>query len=76
MNNLKEGIHVQFADEYEQILELAFNYDDHKTRGEGLAERWEGWQNLEVTRQVEFERLQRRYDSINNEDAIELSGGR
>ncbi|CAA7034717.1 unnamed protein product [Microthlaspi erraticum] len=48
--------------------------------GEGLAERWEEWQNLEVTRQDEFQRLQRRFDwgedSINNQDAIELSGGR
>ncbi|BAB11660.1 receptor-like protein kinase [Arabidopsis thaliana] len=48
--------------------------------GEGLAERWEEWQNLEVTRQEEFQRLQRRFDwgedSINNQDAIELSGGR
>ncbi|KAL9284623.1 putative transferase, protein kinase RLK-Pelle-LRR-II family [Arabidopsis thaliana] len=48
--------------------------------GEGLAERWEEWQNLEVTRQKEFQRLQRRFDwgedSINNQDAIELSGGR
>ncbi|AED98028.1 Leucine-rich repeat protein kinase family protein [Arabidopsis thaliana] len=46
--------------------------------GEGLAERWEEWQNLEVTRQEEFQRLQRRFDwgedSINNQDAIELSG--
>lgn len=26
-NNLKEGINVHFVDEYEQIFELAFNYD-------------------------------------------------
>ncbi|XP_020588408.1 probable LRR receptor-like serine/threonine-protein kinase At5g10290 isoform X2 [Phalaenopsis equestris] len=48
--------------------------------GEGLAERWEEWQQVEVTRRQEYERLQRRFDwgddSINNLDAIELSGGR
>lgn len=48
--------------------------------GEGLAERWEEWQHVEVTRRQEYERLQRRFDwgedSINNQDAIELSGGR
>ncbi|KAI3506255.1 hypothetical protein L1887_28611 [Cichorium endivia] len=48
--------------------------------GEGLAERWEEWQNVEVTRRQEYERLQRRFDwgedSIYNQDAIELSGGR
>ncbi|OUZ99360.1 Protein kinase domain [Macleaya cordata] len=48
--------------------------------GEGLAERWEEWQQVEVTRQEEYERLQRRFDwgedSIYNQDAIELSGGR
>ncbi|KAJ8765761.1 hypothetical protein K2173_014883 [Erythroxylum novogranatense] len=47
--------------------------------GEGLAERWEEWQNVEVTRRQEYERLQRRFewgeDSL-NQDAIELSGGR
>uniref|UniRef100_A0A5B7AGQ2 non-specific serine/threonine protein kinase n=1 Tax=Davidia involucrata TaxID=16924 RepID=A0A5B7AGQ2_DAVIN len=48
--------------------------------GEGLAERWEEWQHIEVTRRQEYERLQRRFDwgedSIHNQDAIELSGGR
>ncbi|KAL5992439.1 hypothetical protein ACLOJK_013357 [Asimina triloba] len=48
--------------------------------GEGLAERWEEWQQVEVTRRQEFERLQRRFDwgedSVYNQDAIELSGGR
>ncbi|KAM0976151.1 hypothetical protein PS2_018753 [Malus domestica] len=48
--------------------------------GEGLAERWEEWQNVEVTRRQEYERLQRRFDwgedSVYNQDAIELSGGR
>lgn len=48
--------------------------------GEGLAERWEEWQQIEVTRRQESERIQRRFDwgdeSINNLDAIELSGGR
>ncbi|EXB29468.1 putative LRR receptor-like serine/threonine-protein kinase [Morus notabilis] len=48
--------------------------------GEGLAERWEEWQSVEVTRRQEYERLQRRFDwgedSIYNQDAIELSGGR
>ena len=48
--------------------------------GEGLAERWEEWQNVEVTRRQEYERLQRRFDwgedSVNNQDAIQLSGGR
>nr|XP_043637591.1 probable LRR receptor-like serine/threonine-protein kinase At5g10290 [Erigeron canadensis] len=48
--------------------------------GEGLAERWEEWQNVEVNRRHEYDRLQRRFDwgedSIYNQDAIELSGGR
>ncbi|XP_062099742.1 probable LRR receptor-like serine/threonine-protein kinase At5g10290 [Humulus lupulus] len=48
--------------------------------GEGLAERWEEWQTVEVTRRQEYERIQRRFDwgedSIYNQDAIELSGGR
>ncbi|KAG5241823.1 LRR receptor serine/threonine-protein kinase [Salix suchowensis] len=48
--------------------------------GEGLAERWEEWQHVEVTRIQEYERLQRRFDwgedSVYNQDAIELSGGR
>ncbi|WRX11362.1 Protein kinase domain - like 10 [Theobroma cacao] len=48
--------------------------------GEGLAERWEEWQHVEVTRRQEYERLQRRFDwgedSLYNQDAIELSGGR
>ncbi|KAJ4953787.1 hypothetical protein NE237_030619 [Protea cynaroides] len=48
--------------------------------GEGLAERWEEWQQVEVTRRQEYDRLQRRFDwgedSIYNQDAIELSGGR
>ncbi|KAK3030988.1 hypothetical protein RJ639_035739 [Escallonia herrerae] len=48
--------------------------------GEGLAERWEEWQHVEVTRRQEYDRLQRRFDwgedSIHNQDAIELSGGR
>lgn len=48
--------------------------------GEGLSERWEEWQHVEVTRRQDSERLQRRFawgdDSIHNQDAIELSGGR
>ncbi|KDP29697.1 hypothetical protein JCGZ_18632 [Jatropha curcas] len=48
--------------------------------GEGLAERWEEWQHIEVSRRQEYERLQRRFDwgedSLYNQDAIELSGGR
>lgn len=48
--------------------------------GEGLAERWEEWQHVEVRRRQEYERMQRRFewgeDSVYNQDAIELSGGR
>lgn len=48
--------------------------------GEGLAERWEEWQHVEVNRRQEYERLQRRFDwgedSVFNQDAVELSGGR
>ncbi|XVE83125.1 hypothetical protein DITRI_Ditri16bG0062200 [Diplodiscus trichospermus] len=48
--------------------------------GEGLAERWEEWQHVEVIRRQEYEKLQRRFDwgedSLYNQDAIELSGGR
>jgi hypothetical protein len=47
---------------------------------ERLAERWEEWQHVEVSRRQEYERLQRRFDwgedSVYNQDAIELSGGR
>ncbi|CAH2049686.1 unnamed protein product [Thlaspi arvense] len=47
--------------------------------GEGLAERWEEWQHIEVNRMQEYERLQRRLDwaedSTCNQDAIELSNG-
>ncbi|XP_060182722.1 probable LRR receptor-like serine/threonine-protein kinase At5g10290 isoform X3 [Lycium barbarum] len=48
--------------------------------GEGLAERWEEWQHVEVTRRQEYDRLQRRFDwgedSIYNQEAVELSGAR
>ncbi|XP_078428900.1 LRR receptor kinase SERK2-like [Wolffia australiana] len=48
--------------------------------GEGLAERWEEWQQVEVHRRQEYERLQGRFlwmeDSMYNQDAIELSAGR
>lgn len=48
--------------------------------GEGLAERWEAWQHVEIMRRLENERLQRRFNwgdhSINNLEAMELSGGR
>ncbi|XP_021632337.1 probable LRR receptor-like serine/threonine-protein kinase At5g10290 isoform X7 [Manihot esculenta] len=48
--------------------------------GEGLAERWEEWQHVEVTRRQEYERLQRRFewgeDSLYQQVAIGLSGGR
>lgn len=48
--------------------------------GEGLAERWDEWQQVEVNRRQEFERLQSRFDwggdSVHNLEAIELSGGR
>jgi hypothetical protein len=48
--------------------------------GEGLAERWEEWQHVEVTRRQEYERMQRRFDwgedSVYNQEAMELSAGR
>nr|CAB3493553.1 unnamed protein product [Digitaria exilis] len=48
--------------------------------GEGLAERWEEWQQVEVTRRQDYERMQQRFDwgedSIYNQDAVELSTGR
>ncbi|XP_004146879.1 LOW QUALITY PROTEIN: probable LRR receptor-like serine/threonine-protein kinase At5g10290 [Cucumis sativus] len=48
--------------------------------GEGLGERWEEWQHLEVIRRQDYERMQRRFelgnDSIYKQEAIELSGGR
>ncbi|XP_057807121.1 probable LRR receptor-like serine/threonine-protein kinase At5g10290 isoform X3 [Salvia miltiorrhiza] len=48
--------------------------------GEGLAERWEVWQQVEITRKLENERLQKRFNwgdhSINNLLPMELSGGR
>ncbi|XP_020213668.1 probable LRR receptor-like serine/threonine-protein kinase At5g10290 [Cajanus cajan] len=48
--------------------------------GEGLAEKWEEWQHVEVATTQDYERLQRRMtwgeDSIHNQYPIELSGGR
>ncbi|XP_051143987.1 probable LRR receptor-like serine/threonine-protein kinase At5g10290 isoform X2 [Andrographis paniculata] len=49
--------------------------------GEGLEERWRVWQNVEVTRREEYQRLQRRFDwggenSITTQHPMELSGGR
>ncbi|XP_031264800.1 probable LRR receptor-like serine/threonine-protein kinase At5g10290 isoform X1 [Pistacia vera] len=48
--------------------------------GEGLAERWEEWQHVEVTHRQEYERLQGGFDwaidCVDNQEAIELSGGR
>ncbi|KAL6877500.1 hypothetical protein ACP4OV_012715 [Aristida adscensionis] len=48
--------------------------------GEGLAERWEEWQQVEVTRRQEYERMHYRFDwaddSFHNPEAIELSAGR
>ncbi|XP_048437901.1 probable LRR receptor-like serine/threonine-protein kinase At5g10290 isoform X2 [Pyrus x bretschneideri] len=48
--------------------------------GDGLAERWEEWQNVEVARRQQNERLQRRFDqgedSVCNQDAIKLFGER
>ncbi|XP_058096837.1 LRR receptor kinase SERK2-like isoform X2 [Magnolia sinica] len=48
--------------------------------GEGLAERWREWQQVEVTRRQDYERIQQRFhwgeDSMYNPEAVELSGGR
>ncbi|XP_010269291.1 PREDICTED: probable LRR receptor-like serine/threonine-protein kinase At5g10290 isoform X3 [Nelumbo nucifera] len=48
--------------------------------GDGLAKRWEECQRVEVTRRQEYERMRRRFDwgedSMYNQEAIELSGGR
>lgn len=48
--------------------------------GEGLAERWEEWQHLEVTRRQDYERMQRRFalgDNSNyKQEPVQLSGGR
>lgn len=48
--------------------------------GEGFAERWEEWQQVEVTRRQEQDRFQRRFEwgeeSLYNHSAMELSGGR
>lgn len=48
--------------------------------GEGLAERWEEWQQVEVSRRQESVRVQMRFDwgddSLYNPEAMELSGAR
>ncbi|KAI3884781.1 hypothetical protein MKW92_014444 [Papaver armeniacum] len=49
--------------------------------GEGLAEKWEEWQQDAVTRREEAERLRQRcdwgeYSTTHDQHAIELSGGR
>uniref|UniRef100_A0A0D9VXY4 non-specific serine/threonine protein kinase n=1 Tax=Leersia perrieri TaxID=77586 RepID=A0A0D9VXY4_9ORYZ len=48
--------------------------------GEGLAERWMEWQQVEVMRREDYARMQQRFDwgedSIFNQEAIELSAGR
>ncbi|XP_008234117.1 PREDICTED: probable LRR receptor-like serine/threonine-protein kinase At5g10290 [Prunus mume] len=89
-NNLNDSFNIQ---EVEMMIKVALlctqgSPEDRPLmsevvrmlEGEGLAERWEEWQNVEVTRRQEYERLQRRFDwgedSVYNQDAIELSGGR
>lgn len=88
--NLNKNYHIQ---EVEMMIQVALlctqsSPEDRPAmsdvvrmlEGEGLAERWEEWQHVEVTRRQEYERLQRRFDwgedSVYNQDAIELSGGR
>ncbi|KAJ3697039.1 hypothetical protein LUZ61_000744 [Rhynchospora tenuis] len=48
--------------------------------GEALGQRWQEWQNAEISRRKQYDIMQRRLDfaegSINNIHAIELSGGR
>eukprot|EP01018_Ginkgo_biloba_P029207 Gb_23247 [translate_table: standard] len=48
--------------------------------GEGLAERWEEWQQLEVIRRQEYAMMPQRFewaeDSTYNQEAIELSAAR
>ncbi|XP_057851611.1 LRR receptor kinase SERK2 isoform X2 [Cryptomeria japonica] len=48
--------------------------------GEGLEERWKEWQQVEVIRRQQNEMIPRRFEwvenSLYNQDAIELSGGR
>ncbi|XP_068315493.1 probable LRR receptor-like serine/threonine-protein kinase At5g10290 isoform X2 [Pyrus communis] len=89
-SNLNDGYNIQ---EVEMMIKVALlctqgSPEDRPLmsevvrmlEGEGLAERWEEWQNVEVNRREEYERLQRRFDwgedSVYNQDAIELSGGR
>lgn len=88
--NLNENYDVQ---EMEMIIQVALlctqaSPEDRPSmsevvrmlEGEGLAERWEEWQHVEVKRRQEHERLHRRFtwgeDSMYNLEAIELSGGR
>ncbi|XP_019172203.1 PREDICTED: probable LRR receptor-like serine/threonine-protein kinase At5g10290 [Ipomoea nil] len=88
--NLNENYDIQ---EVEMMIQVALlctqaSPEDRPTmsmvvrmlEGEGLAERWEEWQNVEVTRRQEFERLQKPFEwvehSLYNQEAIELSGGR
>ncbi|KAF7839940.1 putative LRR receptor-like serine/threonine-protein kinase [Senna tora] len=89
-HNLSKNYNIQ---EVEMIIQVALlctqaSPDDRPVmsevvrmlEGEGLAERWEEWQHVEVTRRQEYERLRRRLDwgenSVHNQEAIELSGGR
>jgi hypothetical protein len=48
--------------------------------GEALGQRWQEWQNAEISRRKQYDIMQRRFDfgegSINNLHAMELSGGR
>ncbi|TVU32553.1 hypothetical protein EJB05_24284 [Eragrostis curvula] len=81
------------ADELEMMIQIALlctqaSPEDRPSmsevvrmlEGEGLAERWEEWQQVEVTRRHDYERMHRRFDwaedSIYNPEAIELSAGR
>ncbi|KAG8383540.1 hypothetical protein BUALT_Bualt04G0024100 [Buddleja alternifolia] len=88
--NLKENYNIQEVEMMMQVALLgtqsspedrpAMSEVVRMLEGEGLAERWEEWQHVEVSRRQEYDRLQRRFDwgedSIHNQDAIELSGGR
>ncbi|KAK2655737.1 hypothetical protein Ddye_008789 [Dipteronia dyeriana] len=89
-HNLDNGYNIQEVETMIQVALLctqaspedrpAMSEVVRMLEGEGLAERWEEWQHVEVSRRQEYERVQRRFDwgedSVYNQEAIELSGGR
>ncbi|KAL5982205.1 hypothetical protein ACLOJK_016275 [Asimina triloba] len=82
--------HCYDSDEVEMLIKIALlctqqSPEDRPTmsevvrmlEGEGLVERWQEWQQVEVTRRQDYERQQLRFNLEDSyiQEAVELSGG-